>query len=98
MIKEGRLIAQGTVADLTATGRDPVVRVRTPDPGKLVESLNASGLQASLGPDGDVVVPAATPEQVGRVVAASGVVVYEMRMDRPMLEDVILELTGGDRS
>jgi ABC-2 type transport system ATP-binding protein len=99
VIKAGRLVAQGTVADLTATGRDPVVRVRTPDPGKLVESLNSSGLQASLGPDGDVVVPAATPEQVGRVVAASGVVVYEMRMDRPMLEDVVLELTGGgDRS
>ena len=98
VIKAGRLVAQGTVADLTASGHDPVVRVRTPDPAKLVESLNASGLTSSLGPDGDVVVPGAKPEQVGRVVALSGVVVYEMRMDRPMLEDVVLELTsGGDK-
>jgi hypothetical protein len=28
-------------------------------------------------------------------VARSGAVVYEMRIDRPLLEDVVLELTRG---
>ena len=99
VIKAGRLVAQGTVADLTASGSDPVVSVRTGDPTKLVESLTSSGLEAHLSPDGDVLIPGATPEQVGQAVARSGVVVYEMRMDRPLLEDVVLELTrGGDES
>jgi ABC-2 type transport system ATP-binding protein len=99
VIKAGRLVAQGTVAELTTSGSDAAMIVRTPDPAKLVESLASSGLKSNLNPDGDVVIPGATPEQVGQAVARSGVVVYEMRMDRPLLEDVVLELTrGGDQS
>jgi ABC-2 type transport system ATP-binding protein len=99
VIKAGRLVAQGTVAELTTSGSTAVMIVRTPDPVKLVESLASTGLKSNLNPDGDVVIPGATPEQVGQAVARSGVVVYEMRMDRPLLEDVVLELTrGGDES
>jgi ABC-2 type transport system ATP-binding protein len=95
VIKAGRLVAQGTVAALTAAGAAPVVRVRTPDPDKLVAALTSFGLQSDLAPDGDVLVPGANAEEVGRAVARSGAVVYEMRIDRPLLEDVVLELTRG---
>jgi ABC-2 type transport system ATP-binding protein len=95
VIKAGRLVAQGTVAELTAAGAAPVVRVRTPDPDKLVAALTSFGLLSDLAPDGDVLVPGANAEEVGRAVARSGAVVYEMRIDRPLLEDVVLELTRG---
>ena len=95
VIKAGRLVAQGTVEQLTMPGGGPVMRIRTPDPARLVDSLSTHGLRSHLSPDGDVLVPGATSEEVGRAVAESGVVVYEMQMDRPLLEDVVLELTRG---
>ncbi|HKY46850.1 MAG TPA: ATP-binding cassette domain-containing protein [Acidimicrobiia bacterium] len=95
VIKAGRLVAQGSVAELTASGAAPVVRVRTPDADKLVAALTSFGLRSDLAPDGDVLVPGANAEDVGRAVARSGAVVYEMRIDRPLLEDVVLELTRG---
>jgi ABC-2 type transport system ATP-binding protein len=95
VIKAGRLVAQGTVAALTASGSAPVVRVRTPDADRLVAALTSVGLRSDLTPDGDVLVPGANTEEVGMAVARSGAVVYEMRIDRPLLEDVVLELTRG---
>jgi ABC-2 type transport system ATP-binding protein len=95
VIKAGRLVAQGTVAALTASGSAPVVRVRTPDADRLVAALTSVGLRSDLTPDGDVLVPGANAEEVGMAVARSGAVVYEMRIDRPLLEDVVLELTRG---
>jgi hypothetical protein len=39
-----------------------------------------------------------TPQQVGDAVAAAGLVVYEMKVEQPHLEDVFLELTADERS
>jgi ABC-2 type transport system ATP-binding protein len=95
VIKEGRLISQGPLEEIMSAGSAGTVRVRTPDREALMASLAASGMKPSAGTDGAVTVTGATPEDVGRVVARSGIVVYEMQMDRPQLEDVILELTVG---
>jgi ABC-2 type transport system ATP-binding protein len=98
VIREGRLVKQGAVADIMSTGAARGVRVRTPHREALLASLTAAGMRPLAGEDGEVIVAGATPEEVGRVVAGSGIVVYEMQMDRPQLEDVILELTvGGER-
>jgi ABC-2 type transport system ATP-binding protein len=99
IIDRGRLVAQSTLAALTA-GADRTVRVRTPQPEALRDLLVAKGAQVTLdGPD-QLVVGGATAEQVGQVAAAGGVVLHEMRFERSNLEDVFLELTGrkGDRS
>ena len=95
VIKEGRLVKQGTVAEILAGRSSAAVVVRTPDRAALIGSLLDAGLNAIAVGDGEVRVRGATPEEVGNVVARSGIVVYEMRMDRPQLEDVILELTAG---
>ncbi|HEX2178497.1 MAG TPA: ATP-binding cassette domain-containing protein [Actinomycetota bacterium] len=98
VIRDGRLVKQGAVAEILSGGSASGVRMRTPERAALIASLTAAGLHPVAGDDGEVVVTGATPEEVGRVVADSGIVVYEMQMDRPQLEDVILELTvGGDR-
>jgi ABC-2 type transport system ATP-binding protein len=98
IIDRGRLVAQSTLAELTA-GADRTVRVRTPRPEALRDLLVARGATVTLdGPD-QLVVAGATTEQVGQAAAAGGVVLHEMRFERSNLEDVFLELTGrkGDR-
>jgi ABC-2 type transport system ATP-binding protein len=98
IIDRGRLVAQSTLAALTA-GADRTVRVRTPQPAALRDLLVARGARVALdGPD-RLVVAGATTEQVGQAAAAAGVVLHEMRFERSNLEDVFLELTGrkGDR-
>ena len=99
IIDRGRLVAQSTIAALTA-GAEQTVRVRTPQPERLRDLLVARGATVALdGPD-QLVVGGATTEQVGQAAAAGGIVLHEMRFERSNLEDVFLELTGrkGDRS
>jgi ABC-2 type transport system ATP-binding protein len=94
IIDRGRLVAQSTLADLTAGGYR-TVRVRTPQPEALRDLLVARGATVTLdGPD-RLVAGGVTAEQVGQAAAAGGVVLHEMRFERSNLEDVFLELTGG---
>jgi ABC-2 type transport system ATP-binding protein len=94
IIDKGRLVAQSTLAALTA-GADRTVRVRTPEPEALRDLLLARGATVTVdGPD-RLIVGGVTTEQVGRAAAAGGVVLHEMRFERSNLEDVFLELTGG---
>ncbi|HEV3505854.1 MAG TPA: ATP-binding cassette domain-containing protein [Actinomycetes bacterium] len=99
IIDRGRLVAQSTLAALTA-GADRTVRVRTPQPEALRDLLVARGAQVTVDGPGQLVVLGATTEQVGQAAAAGGVVLHEMRFERSNLEDVFLELTGrkGERS
>ena len=98
IIDRGRLVAQSTLAALTA-GADKTVRVRTPQPETLRDLLVARGASVTLDGPGQLVVGGATTEQVGQAAAAGGVVLHEMRFERSNLEDVFLELTGrkGER-
>jgi ABC-2 type transport system ATP-binding protein len=94
IIDRGRLVAQSTLAALTA-GADRTVRVRTPQAEALRGLLVARGATVTLdGPD-RLVVGGVTTEQVGQAAAAGGVVLHEMRFERSNLEEVFLELTGG---
>jgi ABC-2 type transport system ATP-binding protein len=94
IIDRGRLVAQSTLAALTA-GTDRTVRVRTAQPEALHGLLVAGGATVTLdGPD-QLLVGGVTAEQVGQTAAAGGVVLHEMRFERSNLEDVFLELTGG---
>jgi ABC-2 type transport system ATP-binding protein len=98
IIARGRLVAQSTLADLTA-GAATAVRVRTPQAEALRDRLATAGTAVELdGPD-RLLVTGATSEQVGRAAAAAGIVLHEMRFERSNLEEVFLELTnhGGNR-
>lgn len=93
VIKDGRLAAQGSVADLMGERSQQGVRIRTPNPERLLQALAASGIVSQSLGEHEVLAVGATPEEVGQVVSRSGIVVYEMQMDRPNLEDVVLEIT-----
>jgi ABC-2 type transport system ATP-binding protein len=95
VISKGRLVRQAPLAALTNEAEGGGVRVRTPDMEALQAALEAEGLVARSDGDDRLLVSDATPEQVGRLISRSGLVVYEMSLVQPDLEDVFFELTAG---
>jgi ABC-2 type transport system ATP-binding protein len=90
MIGNGRIVAQGAKQELLSAAG---VIVRALDPGALHEALAESGLLATPGADGALLVDASA-EAVGRTAAEAGIVLLELRpADTGGLEQLFLSLT-----
>ena len=94
IIHRGRLVTQAAMADVLA-GASGATRVRTPDAERMRTLLAAQGLDVSTTEDGALLV-SAPPERVGELAAANGVVLHELSVEQATLEEVFLELTGGE--
>jgi ABC-2 type transport system ATP-binding protein len=95
ILDKGRLITSAPLAELTAAPHSCVF-VRTPNAERFRRALTARGIEAAVtGPD-DVTATGTTPEAVGRVIGAIGLVIYEMRLEESNLEDVFLSLTNTE--
>ncbi|HET9546051.1 MAG TPA: AAA family ATPase, partial [Gaiellaceae bacterium] len=94
IIARGRLVAHAPVETLTARagGR---TRVRSPQAEALREALAADGIEGASLEDGALAV-SAPPERVGELAAANGIVLHELRTESSSLEEIFLQLTGGD--
>jgi ABC-2 type transport system ATP-binding protein len=94
IVHKGRLVQHARMAELSGvTG--PAARVRTPDALRFTAILREAGFEVGSGGDGELTVGAAT-ERVGELAAANGVVLHELTAPRASLEEVFLELTGGE--
>jgi ABC-2 type transport system ATP-binding protein len=97
VISRGRLVAQGSLDELTA-GVEAAVWVRSPEAERLRAALAArDGVTAEPGdaPGGWLQVRGASLETVGTTAAEHGIAVFELYRPRQSLESVFLELTGG---
>ncbi len=95
IVHHGRLVAHEPLAALTARAAGGTL-VRSPQADRLREELAREGIEAT--PDGSHVLRASAPaERIGEVAAASGVVLHELRSEEASLEEVFLELTGGEQ-
>jgi len=97
VISRGKLVAEGSLDDLTV-GAEAPVWVRTPEPERLQAALNArDGVEAEPGEaaGGWLAVRGASLETVGTTAAENGLAVFELYRPRLSLENVFLELTGG---
>jgi ABC-2 type transport system ATP-binding protein len=94
IIHRGRLVTQAAMADVLE-GASGATRVRTPDAERMRTLVAAQGLDVSTTEDGALLVSAA-PERVGELAAANGVVLHELSVEQATLEEVFLELTGGE--
>ena len=65
-------------------------------PAALAEALRSEGATVEAADSGTFVVAGKTGEEIGRVVAAKGLVISELAPISRSLEDVFLELTGGE--
>ncbi|MGY2874125.1 ABC-2 type transport system ATP-binding protein [Marmoricola sp. URHA0025 HA25] len=93
LIGRGRIVAQGTKAELLQTSG---TFARAEHPQKLAAALEEAGIKAV--PSGDGGLRAETePIDVGRVAAAAGVVLAELRhAEGEGLEELFLQLTADD--
>ncbi|MGA8987647.1 ABC transporter ATP-binding protein [Aeromicrobium sp.] len=91
VIGNGKIVAQGTKAELLQTAG---TFVKAADPSALANALTAAGITA--GPSGDGRLRTQTdPATVGRVAAAAGVALVELRpAEGAGLEEMFLELTS----
>jgi len=96
IINRGRLVVQGPIAEIVARAAGGT-RVRSPEAERLRGLLAGEGTAPVDGADGALVVDLA-PERVGEIAAANGIVLHELVAERASLEDVFLQLTGGEEA
>jgi ABC-2 type transport system ATP-binding protein len=91
----GRLVSQGTIADLRAAAA-PRVHVRTSCPDDAAAVLRRLGVGGVTVHSGEVVADlgSSEPEELLRALVRDDVPVREFRVDTADLEDVFVALTG----
>ncbi|MFC4585958.1 ATP-binding cassette domain-containing protein [Sphaerisporangium corydalis] len=89
VVGRGRLIADTAIDAFVRPGE---VLVRTPDAAVLAPALTAAGARVRAG-EGGLVVGGMATEEVGRLAAAEGAVLYELTALRASLEEAFMELT-----
>ena len=94
LIGRGQIVAQGDRATLLKGAGSVTTHVTSLDDAGLADLLNREGFVTDPRRPGLHVQ--ADPEQVGRVAAAHGVVLTELRSAHTGLEAVFLELTADD--
>jgi ABC-2 type transport system ATP-binding protein len=97
VISHGRLVAQGTLEELTR-GTEAPIWVRSPEAERLRTALAAKeGVTAEAAEAGEdwLAVRGGSLELVGTTAADEGIPVFELYRPRQSLEHVFLELTGG---
>src|SRR6185436_4032304 len=95
VVNRGRLVAQGSLDELTQGAAAPVW-VRSPDAERLRGALAAKGIEAEPGEAGSdwLRVPDTSLETVGTTAAENGIAVFELYRPRQSLESVFFELTS----
>jgi ABC-2 type transport system ATP-binding protein len=94
IVPRGKLIKQATIPEILATAHG-ATRVRSPDAARLRQLLAEQGGAVTEVGDGALAVEL-PPERVGEVAAANGIVLHELGIESATLEEVFLELTGGE--
>ena len=94
VIGAGRLVMQGTLAELIKGDRRPAL-VRSPRAEDLRELLEDAGARVSVDGRSDaMLVHGVSLEQIGMLAADNGIPIFELTHEVSTLEDRFLELTG----
>ena len=96
IIHRARLVAHEPLGALTARAGEGAV-VRSPQAARLIEELGRAGIEAARVGEDRMRVHAPA-ERVGEVAAGAGIVLHELRGEGASLEEVFLELTGGEET
>lgn len=99
IISAGRLVRQGTLADvaLDAAPATRGMRLRTTEPAVAQSKLGAAGLDVVVENDGALLVSGAPADAIGRAVLEAGLTVYEMTPVGDSLEDAFFALTHSTK-
>jgi ABC-2 type transport system ATP-binding protein len=90
IIANGKLVKQGTMRELHG---EATSLVRSADPGRLAEALEAAELQCAPGNDGVITVHTHDLVRIGEIALRAGIAVHELRAQDTDLEALFFELT-----
>ena len=94
IIAKGRLVRQGSVAEVTASIATAVhIEVRTPTPDRLQAALQETGATVTANSDGALLVTDASEEQVGDLAYRLGIPLHRLAAGTADLEEAFLQLT-----
>jgi ABC-2 type transport system ATP-binding protein len=93
VIGRGRILADCAAADLLARGTRPGVRVRTPDPDRLVDAVRRDGGEVEAAAGGGLRVVGLDAPRVATLAGRAGVLLHELTPEAASLEQTFLELT-----
>ena len=95
VVGRGRLVARGTVDELTRM-RGGSVFVRTDDAQQLAQLLAAPGRTIVAADNGGLTVAGADSREIGRVAADHGIALIELTPQSATLEEAFMEITRDD--
>ena len=94
ILSQGRLVREGSIAELTA-GVGETVAVRSPQVDALAAALVGSPAEVTrIGPD-QLLVKGLEAARVGHAAFTAGVELHELRTERADLEQLFFSLTQG---
>ena len=93
IINRGKLVVETSLEQLTARVGGSV-RVRTPEPAKLIDALQRAGIETTPSNEHALLAHGTSSEQVGDLAFAAQVPIHELIADSSSLEDIFLELTA----
>jgi ABC-2 type transport system ATP-binding protein len=95
IIDHGRVVREGTTAELA--GAERAVAVRTPDGARLGQLAKLEGWRVRRDGRDRLVIHGASATEVGQAAAREGIVLAELSTETParQLEELFLELTGA---
>jgi ABC-2 type transport system ATP-binding protein len=96
VIGRGKVLADATVDDLLSRASGDRVLVRTPAPAEAANALERASAVATVADRGRVAVSGIGAQRVVEVLSQAGVTFSEVTAQRGTLEDVYLQLTGGE--
>jgi ABC-2 type transport system ATP-binding protein len=95
VIRDGKMVAQGSMAELTA-GEEARIRVRASQPTELAAALSAQGATVGSVEDGGFEVRGASGQQIGDLALRQGIAIYELAPQGSSLEESFFELMGEE--
>jgi ABC-2 type transport system ATP-binding protein len=90
LMRDGRLIAQGELADLLGL-KAPRLFIRTADDRRGAAALEAAGWRAAPA-DGGILATGGNPEEAARTIVGAGLGLRELSVRRTDLESLYLDL------
>jgi ABC-2 type transport system ATP-binding protein len=94
VIGRGRLLADTTMTAFIEANARSCVRIRTPEPRRLRETLATAGIPVRRAEDGALEAYEAEPARIGELVAANGLTVHEVSVRSASLEEAFMRLTS----
>ncbi len=95
VISGGRMRGQGTLEQVLGGDEGPSTEVHSQDDQRLSRALHAAGHDATPLPGGGLIVPGASPKEVGVIAHDAGVYLVGLGQQSRSLEQAFFALTAG---